>query len=72
MNYHINVKFLRDNRSNGPSILFWNYDNVILYPHSASTTYGENKKIINLFIKNIKLFIKNKPLINEFNKQYSY
>ena len=52
--------------------VFWNYDNVILYPHSASTTYGENQKIINLFKKNIKLFIKNKPLINQFNKQNSY
>ena len=51
---------------------FWNYDNVIIYPHSASTTYKENERITNIFCKNIKLFLKGKPLINQFNSEKGY
>ena len=51
---------------------FWNYDNVIIYPHSASTTYKENERITNIFSKNIKLFLKGKPLINQFNSEKGY
>ena len=48
------------------------YDNVIIYPHSASTTYKENERITNIFCKNIKLFLKGKPLINQFNSEKGY
>ncbi|WP_415059846.1 D-2-hydroxyacid dehydrogenase [Congregibacter sp.] len=43
---------------------FWDMPNVIVSPHSASTTDNENKLITALFCQNLKLFLARKPLIN--------
>ncbi len=51
---------------------FWNLSNVILFPHSASTTFDENKRITELFCHNIELFLNKKPLVNQFKLQNAY
>ncbi|MFK7830172.1 MAG: D-2-hydroxyacid dehydrogenase [Congregibacter sp.] len=43
---------------------FWDMPNVIVSPHSASTTDNENRLITELFCQNLKLFLARKPLIN--------
>ncbi|MDA8961835.1 hypothetical protein N9H37_00565, partial [Congregibacter sp.] len=43
---------------------FWDMPNVIVSPHSASTTDNENRLITELFCENLKLFLAAKPLIN--------
>ncbi len=55
-----------------PDSKLWSLENLILFPHSASTTYDENKRIVSLFCKNIELFLSNKSLINQFNKDALY
>ena len=55
-----------------PDSKLWTLENLILFPHLASTTYDENERIVNLFCKNIELFLNNKPLINQFNKEALY
>ncbi|HEX2911728.1 MAG TPA: D-2-hydroxyacid dehydrogenase [Chloroflexia bacterium] len=36
---------------------FWDMPNVIVAPHSASTVYRENERIIELFLHNLDLFL---------------
>ena len=55
-----------------PDSKLWSLENLILFPHSASTTYDENKRIVSLFCKNIELFMNDKPLINQFNRKTLY
>ena len=55
-----------------PDSKLWSLENLILFPHSASTTYDENKRIVSLFCKNAELFMNDKPLINQFNKKTLY
>lgn len=43
---------------------FWDMPNVIVSPHSASTTDNENRLITALFCQNLKLFLAGKPLVN--------
>ncbi|MFN2329752.1 MAG: D-2-hydroxyacid dehydrogenase [Chromatocurvus sp.] len=43
---------------------FWKMPNVIVSPHSASTTGNENRLITDLFCQNLKLYLARKPLIN--------
>ncbi|WOJ94692.1 D-2-hydroxyacid dehydrogenase [Congregibacter variabilis] len=43
---------------------FWDMPNVIVSPHSASTTDNENRLITELFCENLKLFLAAEPLIN--------
>ncbi|EED33595.1 probable phosphoglycerate dehydrogenase [gamma proteobacterium NOR5-3] len=43
---------------------FWGMPNVIVSPHSASTTDNENRLITELFCENLRLFLADKPLIN--------
>ena len=50
----------------------WTLKNLILFPHSASTTFGENKRITHLFCRNLENFLNNKPLINQFNAENLY
>ena len=51
---------------------FWNLDNIILFPHSASTTFDENKRITELFCHNLELFLNKEPLVNQFNLRNAY
>ncbi|TCO76992.1 D-2-hydroxyacid dehydrogenase [Chromatocurvus halotolerans] len=43
---------------------FWHMPNVIVSPHSASTTNNENRLITDLFCQNLKRYLAGKPLIN--------
>jgi phosphoglycerate dehydrogenase-like enzyme len=43
---------------------FWQMPNVIVSPHSASTTNNENKLITNLFCQNLRHYLAGEPLLN--------
>lgn len=43
---------------------FWYMPNVIVSPHSASTTDNENRLLTELFCQNLRLFLAGEPLIN--------
>ncbi len=42
----------------------WHAPNVIVSPHSASTTDNENQLLTDLFCRNLKMYLAGKPLIN--------
>ena len=50
-----------------PASPLWEMDNVIVCPHSASTSYRENERITDLFCENLQLFLAGKPLLNRFD-----
>ena len=50
----------------------WDMDNVILFPHSASTSKQENARLTNLFIENYKRFEAGRPLKNVFDPARRY
>lgn len=45
----------------------WAMDNVIIYPHSASTSSGENARLTDLFVDNLQRFLDGRPLRNVFD-----
>ena len=51
----------------------WEIPNLIITPHVSSDD-GESyvRLTLELFTKNLKLFISNKPLINQVNKNLGY
>jgi len=51
----------------------WQIPNLIITPH-VSADDGESyvRLTLELFTKNLKLFISNKPLINQINKNFGY
>ena len=51
----------------------WDTPNLIITPHVSSDDHGNYVKlIVNLFVKNLKLFIENKKLSNQIDKKLSY
>ena len=56
-----------------PNSKLWKIPNLIITPH-VSADDGESyvKLTLELFTKNLKLFIANKPLINQINKNLGY
>lgn len=46
---------------------FWAMDNVIVCPHSASTSYRENERITDLFCRNLRRYLDGEPLLNRFD-----
>lgn len=42
----------------------WDMDNVIVYPHSASTSFRENERITDLFCDNLRRYLDGQPLRN--------
>ncbi len=50
----------------------WDLDNVLLSPHSASTTDLENSRLTDLFCENLKRFINDEPLINLYDPIRKY
>jgi phosphoglycerate dehydrogenase-like enzyme len=45
----------------------WAMDNVIVYPHSASTSSGENQRLTDLFVDNLQRYLDGRPLRNVFD-----
>jgi phosphoglycerate dehydrogenase-like enzyme len=43
---------------------FWEMKNVLISPHSASTSDRENSRITDIFCENLHRFLENKTLIN--------
>ena len=51
----------------------WNTPNLVITPHVSSDDNGNYVKMtLNLFIRNLKLFIENKELINQIDKKSGY
>ncbi len=51
---------------------FWDMPNVLVSPHSGSTSDRENKRITDLFCENLTRFLEGQPLINllDLNRLY--
>jgi len=56
-----------------PSSKIWDTPNLVITPHVSSDD-GESyiKLTLELFIKNLELFIASKPLINQIDKKLGY
>jgi len=51
----------------------WDIPNLIITPHVSSDEYGNYIKLtLDIFMKNLKLFIENKKLINQVDKDLGY
>lgn len=50
----------------------WEMENVIVSPHSASTSDRENARITDLFCENLKRFLAGEPLLNQFNPELGF
>ena len=56
-----------------PDSKLWDTPNLVITPHVSSDD-GESyvRLTLELFVKNLKLFIENKPLVNQINKKLGY
>ena len=51
----------------------WNTPNLVITPHVSSDDHGSYVKMtLDLFVKNLKLFISNKELVNQIDKDFGY
>jgi glyoxylate/hydroxypyruvate reductase A len=50
----------------------WQMENVIIFPHSASTSVNENKRLVQLFIDNLERFLSGQQLKNVFDVSRLY
>ena len=51
----------------------WNTPNLVITPHVSSDDQGSYVKMtLDLFVKNLKLFISNKELLNQIDKDLGY
>ena len=50
-----------------PESPLWAMENVIVYPHSASTSYLENGRIVDLFCRNLRRYLDGEPLLNQLD-----
>jgi phosphoglycerate dehydrogenase-like enzyme len=55
-----------------PESPLWDMDNVIVSPHSASTSDRENKRITDLFCENLRRFLAGRPLMNQLNTDLGF
>ncbi|MDH4063135.1 MAG: D-2-hydroxyacid dehydrogenase, partial [Acidobacteriota bacterium] len=55
-----------------PESPLWDMDNVIVSPHSASTSDRENERITELFCENLRLFLADEPLVNQLNTELGF
>lgn len=51
---------------------FWELDNVIVSPHSASTVDVENELITTIFIDNLRRWIDGEPLTHVYRREVGY
>ena len=51
----------------------WNTPNLVITPHVSSDDHGNYVKMtLDLFVKNLKIFISNKELVNQIDKNIGY
>jgi phosphoglycerate dehydrogenase-like enzyme len=50
-----------------PSSPLWEMPNVLVSPHSASTSDGENRRVTDLFCDNLRRYLADEPLRNVLN-----
>ena len=51
----------------------WDTPNLIITPHVSSDDGKSYVRLtLELFVKNLKLFIENKPLVNQIDKKLGY
>jgi phosphoglycerate dehydrogenase-like enzyme len=55
-----------------PTNPLWDLPNVLIVPHSASTVYQENDRLVDLFIENLHRYLDGRPMINVFNRERKY
>ena len=55
-----------------PASPLWAMDNVIVSPHSASTSIHENARITALFCDNLRRFLDGRPLRNQFDAERGF
>ena len=51
---------------------FWELDNVLISPHVAGFSKRYDQNAMHLFIENIHRFIKNQPLLNQYDPERGY
>jgi phosphoglycerate dehydrogenase-like enzyme len=50
----------------------WFRDDVIVFPHSASTSVRENERLTELFCRNLRAFLDGRPLTNVYDHARGY
>jgi phosphoglycerate dehydrogenase-like enzyme len=50
----------------------WRLPNVLISPHSASTVHGENGRIVDIFLANLRRYLDGEPLLNLFDPRRGY
>jgi glyoxylate/hydroxypyruvate reductase A len=55
-----------------PESPLWDMSNVLVSPHSASTSDRENERITDLFVDNLRRYLDDKPLRNVLNVEALY
>jgi phosphoglycerate dehydrogenase-like enzyme len=50
----------------------WDMPNVLITPHSMSTAYDENQRLVDLFCDNLRRYLAGEPLRNVFNTSRGY
>lgn len=50
----------------------WDMPNVLINPHSASTSYRENERITDLFCENLRRYLGGRPLLNVYDHRRGY
>ena len=55
-----------------PDSPLWEMPNVLVSPHSASTSDRENERIVDLFCENLRRYLSGRPLLNVLNTETLY
>ena len=50
----------------------WDHERVIVFPHSASTSVHENKRLVDLFLDNLDRYVAGRSLRNVFRRELGY
>ncbi|MFO1061138.1 MAG: D-2-hydroxyacid dehydrogenase [Dongiaceae bacterium] len=50
----------------------WDLDNVLIAHHSASTVADENRRIVDIFLENLRRYLDGRQLANLFDRQRGY
>ncbi len=50
----------------------WGMPNVLINPHSASTSFKENGRIVDIFCENMARYLEGRPLVNVYHPERGY